>query len=386
MLKLHTMTSFGKQAVSLGLAAALVLASAPALAGKPAPPPPPPPTPTSCVGVPDVGVFPAMVYPKAKYKTIKRGGGTTVYNGSDIYLADSNGKCSILISSSTYLVDLSYRQIGTEARVAFLEGSSIRLLKFNVVSGGVVESLPLSSSIAYTPSWTPVSVNDVELSADGQTVYYTEEIKTTDGRWVDTLYSISLASCSANCTPQSLYTFKDDNGVGWLSVNSTGDRLYMSIHDRVPDIRTISFLQKDQDGIWSSLRHVVSDQDGGYQSVSGFAGTALGRWDYNDSSALKDVLAYVVEGTSGNTTDIMDVTNCAAATIVAQDSCLRSGESLVVKSGIAGFGSSFTSTPSSSTVGAPSLLVASGGWVIDVGLGASAPVPLLQGGVADSAD
>ena len=309
--------------------ATLALVNTAAVAAKPAPPPPPPPpTPTSCTGMTGLGVFPAMVYSKTKYKTVKRGGGTTVYDGSDIYLADGNGKCSILILGSTYQVAFSYRQIGTEARVAFLEANSIRLLKFTVANGSV-GSLPLSPSIVYTPSWTPGGVNDVELSADGQTIFFTEEIKTTDGRWIDTLYSISLASCSSSCPRQFLYEFKEDSGVSGLSVNSAGDRLYMSIHDRVPDIRTISFLQK-QGGVWSSLRHVVSDQDGGYQSVSGFAATAFGRWDYNGSSVLKDVLAYVVESTAGATTDIIDVTNCAAATIFAQASCLSSGESQVV--------------------------------------------------------
>jgi len=374
-------TPIVRAALIASLGATLALASTVAVAAKPAPPPPPPPTPTSCVGVTGVGVFPAMVYPKAKYKTVKKFGGTLAYDGSDIYLADSNGACSILITSSANMGGLSYRQIGTEGRVAWVDGSNIRLVKFNVVSGAVVESLPLTSSIIYT-----ASLNDVELRADGQTIYYADEIKTIDGRWIDTLYSISIATCSANCTPQTLYTFNDDNGVGWLSVNAAGDRLYMSIHDRVPNIRSISFLQKNPDGTWSSLRQVVSNQDGGYQTISGFAGTAFGRWDYNNSSVLKDVLSYVVERTSGNTTDIVAVTNCDPATVVAQGSCLSSGESVVVRSGIAGSGSSFTSTPSSSTTGTPSLLVASGGSVIDVGLGTSAPVTLLQGGAADSAD
>ena len=86
------------------------------------------------------------------------------------FLADSNGKCSILILGSTYQVAFSYRQIGTEARVAFVEANGIRLMKFTVANGSV-GSLPLSPSIVYTPSWTPGGVNDVELSADGQTIY-----------------------------------------------------------------------------------------------------------------------------------------------------------------------------------------------------------------------
>jgi len=361
--------------------ATLALVNTAASAGKPAPPPPPPPPPTSCAGVTGVGVFPAMVYSRTKYKTVKRGGGTTVYDGSDILLADSNGKCWILILGSTYQVAFSYKQIGPEARVAYLEANSIRLLKFHVGTDSVIESLPLPSSIVYTPSWTPGGVNDVELSADGQTIYFTEEIKTADGRWIDTLYSISLASCSSSCPRQFLYEFTEDSGVSGLSVNSAGDRLYMSIHDRIPDIRTISFLTRNPDGTWSSLRHVVSDQDVGYEFVSGFAATAVGR------QGSTDLLAVTVESTSGATTDIIDVTSCAAISI-AQESCLSSSvESHVVTSGIAGYGTSFTSTPSSSTTGTPSLLVATrSDGVFDVDLTDFAPKYLLPGDWADSAD
>jgi hypothetical protein len=326
-----------------------------------------------------VGVFPAMVYSKTKYRTIKRGGGTTVYDGSDVFIADSNGKCSILILGSTFQVGFSYRQIGTEARVALVEANSIRLLKFTVANGSIA-SLPSSPSIVYTTSWTPAGVNDVVLSADGQTIYFTEEIKTADGRWIDTLYSINLASCSSNCPRQFLYEFTEDSGVNRLSINSAGDRLYMSIHDRIPDIRTISFLTKSN-GIWSSLRHVVSDQDGGYQSISGFASTAIGR------QGASDLLAVVVENTTDATTEIFDVTNCAAATGVAQTSCLSSGEARAVRSGIAGYGSSFTSTPSSQTVGTPSLLIATrSSGILDVGLTDFVPRSLLSGDWADSAD
>jgi hypothetical protein len=355
--------------------------------GKPVPPPPPPLPAQTCAGSP--GVFPAFAYSKAKYITGKKFGGTQIWDGTDLYIANSTGSCSIPIYIGTRESSpgaVSYRQIGTEARIAWAQGSEVRLLKFHVVNGSVVETRPIPPSSVYVLNYTPSGISGVDLSRDGQTIYYPDERQTVDGRWIDTVNFISIATCSSNCSSQLIYTFDDDNGVGGVEVNDSDDRLYMSIHNRIPDIRTVSFLEK-QGGTWSSplLRHVVSDQDAAYATVNGFATTAVGKWDHDNSSVLREVVSFVVERTSGNTTDIIDVSNCSASGV---SSCLGSGESRVVRSGIALSGTSFTSMPSSATDAGPNLLVVGGGWVSDVDLDSpgAASVPLVQGGGADSAD
>jgi hypothetical protein len=343
-----------------------LLTASPAMAAKPAPPPPSPPT--SCSGAP--GVFPAVAYTRDKYRTAKKFGGTQVYDGADLYLANSTGSCSILIYPGTRdssAGSVSYRQIGTEARIVWPQGSEIRMLKFHVNDGSVVEPLPLVSSRIYLLDYAPSGINDVQLSSDGQTIYYTDEVETIDGRWIDTLNSISVANCSLNCPRTPLYTFPDDNGADGLSINGSDEsRLYMSIHDRVPNIRTISFLEKQGGGVWTSLRHVVSNADPRYTDVTGFGSSAFGRWAHDaDTDVEYDVVAFTVERSSGDTTEVIDVSNCLAASI-AGESCLDSEDSTIVKSGIAGHDSHFTSTPSFGV--GPHLLVKRGASMFDVDL------------------
>ena len=314
--------------------------------GKPAPIPQP--TPTSCTGA--TGVYPAVAYTKDR-RHLK--GRTSVYDGTDIYIGTSTGSCSSIVWSLPYLSYLTYRQLGTLARIVWIDETAVWLLKFHVENGNIVDPLPLSASLVYTPPTG--SVNDVELSPDGQTIYFTDEVLTSDSRWLSTAKSIDISSCSSSCAPQTIYTFPLDNSVAGLSVNSANDRLYMRIHDRVPDIRTISFLQK-QNGIWSSLRHVVSNRDAAYATLIGFHATDFGRWDYTNSGVSQDVVAYVVQRPSGYTIDIIDVSNCAAS---GSQSCFGSGESSVIRTAITGTRASFTSTPASSDP-APNLLVQTG--------------------------
>jgi hypothetical protein len=346
--------------------------------GKPTPPPPPPPT-TSCSGAP--GTFPAFSYAVARY-TIK--GQRQIYDGSDVYIANSTGSCSILISPEG--AGGSYRQIGQEGMIAYSHaaGYQIKVLRFRVQDGRIVEALPLSPSIVYSaPTDIAYGVNDVELSADGQTIYFTDEYSPAEKHWQNTLKSIDLASCTSNCTPQVLYTFALDNGVAGLSVNTVNDRLYMSIHDRVPDIRTISYLQKES-GVWSSLRHVVSHRDdASYSDIRGFGRTTWALWDYQHTAVPKDVVAYTLERTSGNTVEIMDVTNCVVTPVGS--SCFASDPNIRIRDGIVGTDPDFTSNPALLDPG-PNLLVTEGSSLVEVDLDSLNKTQLVTGGAAESAD
>jgi hypothetical protein len=152
----------------------------------------------------------------------------------------------------------------------------------------------------------------------------------------------------------------------------------MSIHDRIPNIRTVSFLAK-QDTTWSAplLRHVVSNQDAAYATVDGLANISVGKWDHNGSGVARDVIAFVVE--RAYTIDVADVANCYASGV---SSCLSSAESSIVRRGIPGSSSSFIFPPN----GTPKLLVNSGGWVNEVNLETQVVTPLVQGYDAESAD
>jgi hypothetical protein len=350
--------------------------------GKPTPEPEPVqvPPPGSCSGAP--GVFPAFAYQKDRTHIVeRRRGGYRVYDGTDVYLANSTGSCSVLVAIDAS-VD-SYRQIGNEARIAYAHGSEIRLLKFPVDNGNVVPTAPL----IIHHGTDPYGIGGVELSADGNTLYFSDEFKTADEVWMDTLNLVDIASCGENCPLVNLLTLVN-SGIGGLSINPANDRLYMSIHHRIPDIRTVSLLEK-QNGVWSSsLRHVVSDQDAAYLTVNGFAGTALGQWDYDGTGAPKAVLAIHVERTSGDTIEIFDVANCGAS---GTQSCFVSGESSVVRIGIVGSPGSFTSMPAAGDP-APNLLVAEGNWrdanelISEVDLDSMTVTPMVEGLNPDSAD
>ena len=339
------------------------------------------PPPGSCSGAP--GVFPAFAYVKVRSHIERRGNRNyRVFDGTDAYLANSTGSCSVLVAIDASVN--SYRQIGNEARIAYSHGSEVRLLKFQVDNGNVVPTAPL---ILYTGT-DPYCVCDVELSADGRTLYFSDEFfKTADETWMDTVKSIDITSCTANCTPVTLLTLVD-SGMAGLSISPADDRLYMAIHHRIPDLRSISFMEK-QAGVWSStLRHVVTDQDTDYATVDGLSGTALGQWDYDGTGSPRAVLVVHIERAAGNTSDIFDVSNCGFS---GTQSCYASGEISVVRTGIAGHPGSFTSMPSLGDP-APNLLVGEGDWrnlnelVKELDLDSLTVIPVVAGGSADSAD
>jgi hypothetical protein len=365
------------------------------MAAKPLPPQPPPFAALTTCAVKEGVTFPAIAYSQNKYKTVKKFGGWQVYDGANFFIANSDGSCSIQLHSGTRehsVPGVSYRQIDDIAHIAYVD-RGIRLLKFRVsTADGVhsVQDLPPAGSLVYAYDLPFTGINDVELSADAKTIYYSEEHLTDDERWIDTVNSIDVSNgCSSACPRAVIYDqFPDDSGVAGLSISGDEKRLYMSIHFRVDDIRTISLLAKQPSGSWA-LRNVLSDQDEAYSTVDGFGSTTLGKWDYDHSGVPKEVLAYVVERSTGERTDMVDVTNCAVAAV--DESCLASGldEISLVRIGIAGAGSSFTSTPSSPMDGSlPNLLVLSGGWIFDVDLDlpATAPIRLIEGGGAESAD
>jgi hypothetical protein len=347
--------------------------------GKPAPEPEPLPPPGSCAGAP--GVFPAFAYAKSH---TEQKGRRTVVDGEDLYIANSTGSCSVKLLHDEYIFRVRYRQIGNEALIAWSTASEIKLLRLPIDNGNVVPIQPLT---VYRNDADAYGLSAVELSKDGRTLYFVDSYSPAEQHWQATLKSIDIASCTAICTPQVIYTPPIDVGLGGLSINDADDRIYMSIHDRVPDIRTVSFLQK-QAGVWTSLRHVVSNRDSPYLSIRGFAATAIGRWDYQSDSVPKEVLAYQVEYSSTNVIDVIDVSNCSAT---GTQSCYALGESALVRSSIVGLRQSFTSMPASLDP-APNLLVqlpavADGEIVIaEIDLDSMVVTPLLQGHAANSSD
>ena len=336
-------------------------------AAKPPSPPPDPPPPASCPGT-----FPAYAYTR---DVTKKQGSKVILLSTELYLANSTGTCSIKIANPVSQNGLSqiglinYRQNDTSGRgrIVFESNTGLGMVNFSVVAGTVTTTLPLTISNVYgSLAW-----HTYTLSKNAQTIYVVDEVRDSNGNWIDTIRTVDISSCSSNCPAQVLYTFPLGNNAYHLSLNDAEDRLYMSFHDFGLDRGAISFMQKTA-GVWSttSRRDVVSNLDGGY--LSGWGKFANGKWDFDRDLSQDDVLAVEVDGVI----QVLDVTNCLA---VGVQSCISFGESTVVASGIAGELIGFRSS---------NLIVASGVDVNEVNLDtldtiATAP---LQAKTVDSAD
>jgi len=284
-------------------------------AAKPTPPPPPAP-PAACPGT-----FPAFAYTK---DVTKKQGNRIIVLSTDLYVANSTGTCSVKIANTVSRIGIvNYRQNGTSGRIVFETSTGLGMVNFSVVAGAVTDSLPLTISNVYgSLAW-----HTYTLSKNAQTIYMVDEVRDTNGDWIDTIRTVHISSCSSNCPAQVLYTFPLGNNAYHLSLNDAEDRLYMSFYDFGLDRGAISFMQKTA-GAWStSRRDVVSNLDGGYSN--GFGRLANGRWDFDGDLFQEDVLAAEVDGVIR----VFDVTNCADAGV---QSCVGSGESTVVATGITG--------------------------------------------------
>jgi hypothetical protein len=368
---MNSATSPGKlNASKLFIVLALVFGlQAIAVAGKPVPPPPPPPTPTVCGGD-----FPAYAFKRDVFNG-KKG----ALSQRDLYLANGDGSCAIKVYSAaagpgSFPYNFSYRQDGSHGRIVWRENHIIRMVDFHVAAGAVVESLPLASSIIYEhPVSTSVGVNNVVLSKDFNTVYFAFEEPAPGLRnWLDSLNKIDLSACSSYCPSTRFYSFLNW-GVGGLSLD--GNRIYMSIHDRVSDTYLVSFVENNA-GEWSPLKHVLTEQDYSSDFRLGI-GTDTGNWDYDNDSAAENVLAVSTANNAQTIYDIqiLDVTHCAAGGTL---SCLAEGTAIVVKSGIAGVRPSFR--------GEQLIYDGLNGNVLSLDLNAANPAVLGSGLFPDSAD
>jgi len=301
---------------------ALSMTTVAAQAAKPTPPPPPPPLPVSCPGT-----FPAFAYTK---DVTKKQGNKVVLLSVELYLANSTGTCSVRIANPATLNglrqigSLNYRQNGTSGRIVFESLTGLSMVNFSVVGGTVTDTLPLAISNVYgSLAW-----HTYTLSKNAKTIYLVDEVRDSNGNWIDTIRTVDISTCSSNCPAQVLYTFPLGNNAYHLSLNDAEDRLYMAFHDFGSGIGAISFMQKT-DGVWStSRRDVVSNLDGGYETT-GLGRLANAIWDFDNDSSQDDVLAAHAAGGI----QVFDVTNCAAAGV---QSCIGSGESTVVRAGMSG--------------------------------------------------
>jgi hypothetical protein len=208
------------------------------------------------------------------------------------------------------------------------------MLDFNIQNGAVVEELPLVSSLIYEhPTATSVSINGLDLSEDGNRIIYSME-QASSGGWLNSLNEIDVSNCSAACGSSRFYSALD---IGIHDVSITGNRVYSDLHERIPDIHSVSFLE-NQNGTWSSPKYVVTDADLGSR---GFTAVEAGAWDHDGNGSANPVLAISVEHFSGGlpTIDVLDVSVCSASGSL---SCYAEGNAPTIRSNMDGYSQSFS--------------------------------------------
>ena len=104
-------------------------------------------------------------------------------------------------------------------------------------------------------------------------------------------------------------------------------------------------------------------------------GISVGSWDFDGDGSENDVVAFSLDNVY--TVDILDVSNCAVPTPPSGESCLASGDTSILRSGIPGYSLSFQSAD---------LLIENGGNVKLVDTDSLDESVLLPGYYPDSAN
>jgi len=327
----------------------------------------PPPSPDGAACVSSAGVFPAFAFVR-HYSTGKRRNQVDTYQ---LWLANSTGECEILVhETSDPLITLySYRQSEGDGpgRIVFggNEGGypTIKMLDFTITGRAIDQVLPLiETEIFRHPNNVSVGINDLDLSTDGTTVFFTTEEEDGQGGWLDTLHRLSIGG-----SVEELRQFSNE-GVENLSVSADSLRVFYTSHRRIADTYQVAYVEDDGNGSWIGPIDVVNGLD--YPTDARFRSTSVGEWDYDQGGDPRQVLAITVESPVYGTrfVDVLDVTDCVQ--VSGGDTCIGAGTAGWVRSSVqAREPASFTLFPSDGT-DPPNLLAvdATSSSVIDVDL------------------
>lgn len=322
-------------------------------------PPPPPPLPSDggAACAESAGLFPAFAYKTTSVTGKRRKKVTT----TEIFVANSVGDCSIKIFGTTVDVsDLDYVQRGDGVGRIVWTGSqdsfpTIQMLDFSVTDRVIDTDLPLTESIAYTmPISENVGLLSVILSDDGNRIVFSVEQSDGQGGWLDHINITEVENCSSNCPTSRIREFPNE-GVGHLAINSSGNRIYFSSHDRIADVYRLAFIES-QNGAWSAPTDIVTSEDSDYSNRS-FREQDVGTWplETETSSAGEIVAVHYEEMGVQTALKIFSVADCVVdpSRVV---SCLSAG--LIDEIGQIGFPAIpiFTSIPFGATA-PPSLFL-----------------------------
>ncbi len=349
-------------------------------------PPPPPPDGNACAN--SAGVFPAVAFSRV----IVTGKNRNRKETTELYVANSTGECSILVYSVPHglIENIEYIQRAdgegriiwdqeTEAGASWRDITypSIRMVTFDVSNRGITTTLPLVESTIYTlPIPESSGILDKVLSHDGDHVYFSVEEAGTDGvRWLNSLNTVDITTCKENCPFVEKFLIFPDEGVGFLGINDTNNRLFFTSHDRITDVYRLAFTEK-VGSLWSNPTNIVTSHDAAYQGLR-FVWLDAGSWPSQaDPAFTGEIVSVTIEDYSSTTIGI-DVFNTGACTVDENqsESCFAGQSSPMIRRFAGVRGSELTSLPFGSAL-PPSLFAkAPNAWVnIDLNSGATESV------------
>lgn len=295
---------------------------------------PPLPPPESCAGA--EGYFPAFAYVKPVY-----GGRRGSVSAKEIYLANSTGTCAILLFTNEDDFQgwvFTYRQIGTAGRILWaqqeesnlprkspLKGRDvIKLLNFTVTNGQA-SNVALSTAYTMPESQYATAIYDIELSPDGSTAYFADEIfiHTSSFDNLSTIKALNVSNCTSGCAAPvlastvtgPLKTFMQ------LTINPAGTNLYYVRHGFPTVIGMIELST-------GATRLVASEVDPQYFDE---------KFDWlvsGTGSSGEDLIAVRLDRVFEHI-DIIDVTACTANG--SSSSCIFDRDATTVATGISGW-------------------------------------------------
>ncbi len=323
-------------------------------------PPPPPPEPidgTACVD--SSGYFPALAY----YDVVKVGKRRKQKDIATVYVTNSIGDCSIPIWSGEDNgpgFGFTFQLIGSSGHILWTFGTGeIVRLRFDIEDRAIVTPLPLSlPETVFVTSEQPVGVLQAILSADGNDLYFDKEVSDPLVDWINTINVIDLANCANLPCPANPILTLENRGLAGLATSPDGSRIYMSTHDRVADVFSVSFIEKLPDGTWSGIKDVVTSNDAAYaQSRLGGA-----TWPVT-SAALVDYGAGPIEVLAFNREDPpelpthIDLLLVADCDVALPGTCLANQNATFFGPMLPGELAEFTSLSSDSGIPTSSILV-----------------------------
>jgi hypothetical protein len=305
---------------------------------------PPPPPVESCAGA--SGVFPSFAYTTYIYDG-KKGS----QSGTNLHLANSDGSCSIIIYTQNDRERLvpNYRQIGNHGRIVWSQSglgnevlgrrhpdggkAVVQMLDFSLDNGALDGEASLSTVYMYQGS-NANGGGEPELSSDGSVVFFGQHERLENGEEPASLYSIDLSICTSLCSADLIIP-PGAGGQADIAINRNGQR------DRIYRTSSgggfgITFIEATDTG-YSDLRTVVLPEELGTSKITKIS---VGNWDHDMDGTAEEVIAIALNYVL-NTIYIIDVSDCETADGSPQQSCLASGESTIVRTGIVGARPSF---------------------------------------------